>query len=96
MSLHKCFRRVETASGSVWIVDETEYQRRKAKRWPFFMSFRQTFGSIRLSSILLRHIHKRSLCTDSKSQLASVKECIVHISVVLFEAIYLIIEFSSF
>ncbi|CAL8081265.1 unnamed protein product [Calicophoron daubneyi] len=32
LSLHKCFRRVETASGSVWVVDETEYQRRKAKR----------------------------------------------------------------
>ncbi|GAA52961.1 forkhead box protein P2 [Clonorchis sinensis] len=32
LSLHKCFRRVETASGSVWVVDENEYQRRKAKR----------------------------------------------------------------
>ncbi|CAH8596013.1 unnamed protein product [Heterobilharzia americana] len=32
LSLHKCFRRLETTSGSVWIVDESEYQRRKAKR----------------------------------------------------------------
>ncbi|VDP66250.1 unnamed protein product [Schistosoma mattheei] len=32
LSLHKCFRRLETTSGSVWVVDESEYQRRKAKR----------------------------------------------------------------
>ncbi|VDQ16278.1 unnamed protein product [Trichobilharzia regenti] len=30
--MHKCFRRLETTSGSVWVVDESEYQRRKAKR----------------------------------------------------------------
>ncbi|KAL7055300.1 hypothetical protein AAHC03_024561 [Spirometra sp. Aus1] len=31
LSLHKCFRRVETTGGSVWIFDEKECQLRKAK-----------------------------------------------------------------
>uniref|UniRef100_A0A0X3NWA4 Fork-head domain-containing protein n=1 Tax=Schistocephalus solidus TaxID=70667 RepID=A0A0X3NWA4_SCHSO len=31
LSLHKCFRRVESAGGSVWIFDEKECQMRKAK-----------------------------------------------------------------
>ncbi|VDK80267.1 unnamed protein product [Dibothriocephalus latus] len=31
LSLHKCFRRVESAGGSVWIFDEKECQMRKTK-----------------------------------------------------------------
>jgi len=29
LSLHKCFRRVENIKGSVWVVDEEEFQRRR-------------------------------------------------------------------
>ncbi|KAL3311506.1 Forkhead box protein P2 [Cichlidogyrus casuarinus] len=33
LSLHKCFKRVESLTGSAWIVDDPEFKRRKAKRW---------------------------------------------------------------
>nr|CDS24753.1 forkhead box protein P4 [Echinococcus granulosus] len=35
LSLHKCFRRVETAGGSVWVFDEHECLQRKDGRPPF-------------------------------------------------------------
>ncbi|KAM7534759.1 hypothetical protein Aperf_G00000105955 [Anoplocephala perfoliata] len=36
LSLHKCFRRVETAGGSVWVFDEHEWlQRKDGKQQPF-------------------------------------------------------------
>ena len=32
MSLHKCFVRVENVKGSVWTIDDEEYQKRRVPR----------------------------------------------------------------
>lgn len=32
LSLHKCFVRVENIKGAVWMVDELEFQRKRAVR----------------------------------------------------------------
>ena len=34
LSLHKCFRRVENVKGSVWVVDEEEFQQRRFQSRP--------------------------------------------------------------